>query len=311
MMFSQDELIAIEELEKLSTEDLINQIKDISLCAWNNRLEVLTIRAWLVNFTGKFFNNQRAEQNLALWLALHFVFYTDQDVRALSKNLWWKFVHQRLSEYSSSGFMSDNTLEEKYNYLIDNTVVQPLGNCGGSGTNVCYFFRQSNGLKKELFEFKENEKYQYLVLVDDATVSGHQAVEYLDTYKGIENKKKYILTYIATDKAKEYIGDRADVISSINLDAKSKCFDDCSYIFSRHKNWTNVAKKMCRHYGQKLDPYNPIGYRNGQYTFGFYYNIPNNSLPIFWGTLGGWTPLFDRYFSDYKYLEDLNSEKFY
>ena len=78
-----------------------------------------------------------------------------------------------------------------------------------------------------------------------------------------------------------------------------------------HKNWINVAKKMCKYYGQRIDPRNPLGFRNGQFLFGFYYNIPNNVLPIFWGNVNGWVPLFERYFNDCDKLEETNSEKFF
>lgn len=311
MSFSKDEEYAIEEMAKLSKDSLMSQIKEISVSAWKGQLETLTLNSWLNNFTGEFFNNKSAEQNLALWLALNFVFYTDQDIRTLSINLWWKFIHERIEKFEEIGFMSDKPIEEKYKYVVDNTMIQPLGNCGGSGTNVCYFFRQSNGLKKELFDLKEDDKYQYLVLVDDATVSGRQAEEYLKKYESITDKEKYVLTYISTVKARQYIEPSANVLSAIELDDKSKCFDSNSYVFSRHKNWIAIAKKMCKHYGEKLDFHNPLGYRRGQYLFGFYYNTPNNTLPIFWGTLNGWVPLFNRYFSDYDKLEDLNGEKFF
>ena len=42
-----------------------------------------------------------------------------------------------------------------------------------------------------------------------------------------------------------------------------------------------------------------------------YYNIPNNALPIFWGNLNGWVPLFERFFNDCDKLEETNSEKFF
>ena len=207
--------------------------------------------------------------------------------------------------------MSDKTLQEKHKYIIDNTVIQPLGNCGGSGANVCYFFRQSNSLKKEMFDIKKDADYQYLVLVDDVTVSGYQAKTYLDRYNELTDKSKYILTFISTVKAREHIGDSAYLISSIELDEKSKCFSENSYVFSRHKNWLSIAEKMCKHYGLKLSSRYPLGFRDGQYLFGFYYNIPNNTLPIFWGTLNEWTPLFTRYFSNYDRTEEENNEKFF
>lgn len=311
VLLDNEEEYAVREMEKLPTEDLINQIKEISLSAWGNQLETITLKAWLTNFSGEVLGSQVAEQNLALWLVLNFVFYTDSDVRSLSVNLWWKFVHQRMEEFEKNNFMQGEPLEAKYRYIVENTVIQALGNCGGSGTNVCYFFRQSNGLKKEMFDMKNEEEYKYLVLVDDATVSGHQAVEYLEKYDAITTKEKYILTYISTVAAHTHIGNKACLLSAIELDGKSKCFDTNSYVFSRHMNWICVAKKMCKHYGKKVDPRNPYGYRNGQYLFGFYYNIPNNTLPIFWGSVNGWIPLFNRYFSDYDRLEEMNGEKFF
>ena len=111
-------------------------------------------------------------------------------------NLWWKYIHKIVEEFASSGFLSDKTIDEKYSYIIQNTVIQPLGNCGESGTNICYFFRQSNDLSKEMFNMQNGDNYKYLVLIDDATVSGHQAVENLEKYKDINDKEKYILTFI-------------------------------------------------------------------------------------------------------------------
>lgn len=310
MKFSTNEDTAIREIESLNEDELFSQIKKISLAAWDNSIELISVKSWLNNFTGEYLGSIKAEKNLALWLVLNFVFYTDRDVRALTSNLWWKYIHYQLNDYTAQGFMSDKSLEERYNYIVSNTCIQPLGNCSGSGTNICYFFRQSNNLGKESFEMKPNDEFKYLVLVDDVTVSGTQATENLEIYKEIDDSKKYILTFISSNKARERIGDTIHVISSIEIDERSKCFDENSYVFSLHKNWISIARKMCKYYGEKINQHNPLGYRNGQYLFGFYYNTPNNVLPIFWGTNNNWHPLFKRYFSDYNEMEIKNSEKF-
>lgn len=93
MNFSQDELAAIKQIESLRTSDLVEKIKRISLAAWNGQLEILTLQSWLSNFRGECLNSIQAEQNLALWLVQHFVYYTDKDIRSLSVNLWWKYSH--------------------------------------------------------------------------------------------------------------------------------------------------------------------------------------------------------------------------
>lgn len=309
MYFSQDELAAIKQIESLRTSDLVEKIKRISLAAWNGQLEILTLQSWLSNFRGEYLNNLVAEQNLALWLVQHFVFYTDKDIRSLSVNLWWKYIHFLLDRFERNGFMKENSIDEKRNYILKKTVIQPLGNCAGSGTNVCYFFRQANGLDKSMFDMGKEKEYEFLVLADDATISGFQTAENLGAYKTID-KEKFVLTFISTQKARSHISDSAHIISSIELDEKSQCFSNSSYVFSRHQNWANIAKKMCQYYGKKIDPHNPIGFRRGGYLFGFYYNIPNNTLPIFWGTLGGWTPLFNRYFSEHEEIEGEKNEAF-
>ena len=39
----------------------------------------------------------------------------------------------------------------------------------------------------------------------------------------------------------------------------------------------------------------PLGFANGQHMFGFYYNTPDNILPIFWCKSSNWSPAFVRY----------------
>ena len=311
MSISYEEQSIINEISQIDQEQMINRIKQISLSAWDNNLETITLRAWLGNFTGEVLGDLIAEQNLALWIVQNFVLYTDRDVRALCKNLWWKYTHHLLRNYKESAFMEEASLEDKFKYIIENTIIQPLGNCSGSGTNVAYFFRQSNNLNSSCFDFaSRNDNYRYLVLIDDATLSGHQAEENLEKYNGITGKEKYIITLISSQEAKEYLHNKVNLISSIELDDKSKCFSDNSYVFFGKTEWKALAQKMCKYYGKKVDPWNPLGYRNGQFNMGFYYNIPNNCLPILWGTQNKWIPLFTRYFNYEKTWEVIDSAKY-
>lgn len=311
MPFSNNDIKAIQELYSLDQNDLVRQTIEISKTAWDNVLDTPTIHSWIGNFKGEYLGNDRAEQNLALWILENYVFYTDRDVRAMAKNMWWKYLHYHLLAFQAAGFMEGSSISEKIKYVIENTIIQPLGNCSGSGTNVAYCFRQTNRLDPKRFNIVQAKNYRYLVLLDDATLSGHQAEENLKEYDAITEKDKFILTYISSKNAKSYLDGKAVLLSSIELNERSKCFHADSLVFCKHPNWIPVAKKMCEHYGNKLDPYNPLGYRKGQYTFGFYYNTPNNTLPIFWGTLNGWIPLFTRYFSNELGMEDTDDEKFY
>lgn len=310
MSFSNDELKIINELSKLKRDKLLNRIKEISTAAWNRAVESKDINSWLANFTGDCLDDQNAEQYLALWLLENFVFYTESDIRTLTKNMWWKYLHFQLASFEATGFLKEKDLAEKVNFFLEATSIQPLGNCSGSGTNIAYYFRQSNHLDSKYFEVQHIKDCKYLVLLDDATLSGHQAEENLAQYNEYTDKDIYILTCISSKSAKTHLGDKVTLLSAIEIDEKSKCFDINSYVFRLHPDWSPLAKKMCAHYGHKLDPRNPLGYRKGQYTFSFFYNIPNNSLPIFWGTLDGWVPLFTRYFSEEQSIGEAEDEKF-
>ena len=308
---SYDEKAIIDDISQINQNQMIDRIKQISLSAWDNYLEMNTLRAWLNNFQGHALGNAAVEQVLALWIAQNFVLYTDRDVRAMCKNLWWKYMHHLLELYEKNRFMEDVSIEEKCKYIVKSTIIQPLGNSSGSGTNIAYFFRQSNGLAASHFDLLSCDgNYKYLVLIDDATLSGHQAEENLEHYSSITDKDKFIITLISTQKAKDYIKEKVKLISYVELDDKSKCFSENSYVFARKPEWQELSKKMCTYYGAKLDPHNPLGYRKGQYILGFYYNIPNNSLPILWGTLNKWTPLFTRYYSNGKSEEVFDNEKY-
>ena len=54
------------------------------------------------------------------------------------------------------------------------------------------------------------------------------------------------------------------------------------------------AKELAEEYGKRIEPKKPLGHNNGEYSFGMFYNIPNNSLPIFWSDKNEWHPIFLR-----------------
>ena len=236
----------------MDLEGNVEKLKEISKAAWDGVIESAAIRSWLGNFTGDCFGNIKAERNLALWLALHYSYYTDNDIRSLSKNLWWKYVHAQLLSLDSEEDFKKFTLERKLQYINEATIIQPLGNAGGSGTNITYFFRQVNGLQETMFEGTEIEAHRFLVLVDDATLSGSQATEEMEKYLKYSESTKFLLTFISTNEAKEKLKEQCRVISAIDIDARSKCFSTESYVFGQHRNWCSLAKRMCRYYGKNI-----------------------------------------------------------
>ena len=128
---------------------------------------------------------------------------------------------------------------------------------------------------------------------------------YYDGYlcKGINNlnaKNWYLLSFIASKKAKERLEtEGVRVITCIELDEMAEAFSDKSMTFYGYPKEKELCKKMCQHYGKKIKKAYPLGYNDCQYLFGLYYTIPNNTLPIFWGT-DQWNPLFIRHEKNYE-----------
>jgi hypothetical protein len=58
------------------------------------------------------------------------------------------------------------------------------------------------------------------------------------------------------------------------------------------------AKRMCEAYGATLLPSHPLGFGSGQYLIGFFYNTPDNCLPVLWAESSDWTPCFKRFDKD-------------
>jgi hypothetical protein len=90
------------------------------------------------------------------------------------------------------------------------------------------------------------------------------------------------------------------VLPCIMLDEKSKAFSDTSIVFAGYLDSVkNDAQKICEYYGAKIIPNSnemqPLGFGNSGYMFGAYYNIPDNTLPIFWSSQNNWHYLFKRY----------------
>jgi hypothetical protein len=84
------------------------------------------------------------------------------------------------------------------------------------------------------------------------------------------------------------------------LDNSYRCFSDDSRYFDGAPQLIDkaFAEQMCRAYGARLCPSDPLGYSDGQALIGFHHNTPDNSLPIIWcdnPAVSTWIPIFRRY----------------
>jgi hypothetical protein len=293
-----------------SEEDLKRQIMLTSAIVWKHELTEQEIEKWLSNFKGEVFSNSE-ERKLALWLLANFVYYNNEEVIHLCKTLYRDFIHRMLSERQDRVGDVKSTIRE----ILDTSRFYYTGRPGESGAFVLYLFRQGNGLPLDNFIYHPDELPQEIstiVFLDDVTLSDgakSQAASYIEEAKNkhFKNKMSVLLTFIATNKAIQYLEKKGiKVISCIVLDERNKCFSHESNVFHYFHDQLDNCKIFAKHYGSKVRPLSPLGYNNCQFMFGFFYNTPDNTLPIFWAENNGWYPIIKRYDKNYakgKYIE--------
>lgn len=288
--------------EHLDSNRLRKIIINTSIVAWKNKISDAQVGKWLQNFDGRYFRKVENEQRLALWLLAHFSYYTQDDVRILCKKLFNQYLHEKLQG------CKEINLKAAINAILANTLFVGLGNDSESGNNILYHFRQENQLSKKNFEINAALTYENLVYIDDVTISGSQALEYIRS-RNIKAQNTYSAMLIATTTAIDTLTVSPEcpnyitTISGMVLDERDQAFSESAYAFSdkRITDIKSIAKEFCSVYGKiavKGWGYmesHPLGYNNGQYMIGLDYNTPDNTLPIFWGTGNGWFPLFTRY----------------
>jgi hypothetical protein len=277
-------------------EDLIRQIVLISAAVWKHGLTKKMIDNWLSNFKGEILS-LKEEKTIALWLLTNFVYYNEDEVKHLCKVLYKEFIHKELISGSITEVDNDN---DYLNTLFSKFRFHYLGKPSESGGYILYLFRQVNDIPLRYFPKKfdvENDSADNIIFLDDVTLTADSTSQAYFFFQKVKTAgKKILLTLVATKDAIQTLNRLdVDVITTITLDEKSKCFSNNSAIFHNLEKYIDVCKKMVNHYGMKIEPKRPLGYNDGQFAFGFYYNSPDNTLPIFWSENNGWIPIVKRY----------------
>lgn len=291
--------------ENLEMTGVLEEIIRTSNISWDHALSRDDISNWLSNFTGSALGSEGAERNLALWLLSGFIYFSLDDIRGYCQCLFSDFVHAKLVEYKKSNVFQELSLSQQVQHILDSSVFLSLGNDSESGSNILYYFRQINKLDKQVFEKDLRQEYENLVFVDDVTISGIQALAYIPRMKdSIKAGKSYFLTFMASTTAIDelsYIG--VQVIYGNKLTDRERCFSPDSYVFSSEskQKYLTIAKKMCEYYGSiitkghpEVDGF-PLGVDESQGLFCFFYNTPDNTLPVFWCSGNSWKPIFKRF----------------
>jgi hypothetical protein len=295
-------------------EELMDLIMHTSLTVWKNAFDRKDIENWLGNFQGEVLN-KKYERLIALWLLGHFTYYNQDEVSHLCKVLYQDLKHLIVKKNPSPGSDIRGLIHD----FFSKTNILSFEKISGSGGFIAYFFRHENNLPMTIFNFSienVNEQIENILIIDDVTLTAGKKGQMYRFWKNTINKYPqknfYLLTLVSSDAAFNFLKSEfnIEVVTAIKLDSRDKCFHSESDIFSQFPDLTNIAKSFAEHYGKKLGITHPLGYENGQYTFGFFYNTPDNTLPIFWGRLNNWVPIISRYHKNYGSEDYLGNERF-
>ena len=252
-----------------------------------------------------------------------------QALKSIFKDLYMAPLISSFRKLPNSYNMND------YNVYIEEELQKTrflgVGNPSESSSLLLYFFRQKNNISKNYFaescqfliQNEDNNKINHLVFIDDLSASGSQAIRNLKKIINqiremrTELKSEINISYFtlfstteALDTLRNSVGlsgsklfDR--VASIFELDSTYKAFDKDSRYFKNDEK-REFFKHLCKeNYLKKCevedvnDP-EECGYGDTQLLLGFFYNIPNNTLPMFWSDSPSWNPLFKRYNKKYR-----------
>lgn len=215
--------------------------------------------------------------------------------------------------------------------------VAALGHQGKSGTMMPYFARQimtswpgyESSLKEKIkvtfrplsdYELPELKltKPENFIFLDDIIGTGSQTKSFFEwnynTYAWLNEKKVFYCAAMGFRKPIEEIqscfrekGLNFEIICGKILEEGDRAFSRDNPLWSSAEECAH-AEKWAQNIGRELlenypDPYkkdkDALGWRGCQALITFFYNIPSNTLPIFWaeGQRNGddWTYLFKRH----------------
>lgn len=308
-------------------DQLLNNIKTLSETLWENRATLPVVEQWLSNFTGDTDDVER-ERLHALHLLANLNYFGLREIRELLK-----VVYRDLYRYpiiqdlrASMGPTANATiLTQAFEQELKATRFLGMGNPSESGTHLLYYFRQENTLPKDLF-VHPNELFtgatteaatrlikplKHIVFIDDLLGSGTQAAQYSDrVLKDISAiaardhrtiRVHYLVLFARSDGLSNARATAFDRVATVHeLDDSYRVFHPNSRVFRNPPSGVDSvsAHLLAKHYGSRLAPGHPLGYKDGQLLLGFHYNIPDNTLPIVWSSRDAnpsWTPVMLRY----------------
>jgi len=320
-------------MNSTNKEDIKKQIQNLSTWLWGHQVLSVDVNLWLKNFA---IEDEEKEELVALTLLSEFMFFEQKEIRQMLKSLYKdKFIAPLVTKYrEQTGSYSLKDYEDFIKEQLSKTRFSNVGNPSESSSMLLYYFRQRNNLDTELFVnscqlLTHNEKnmaVEHLIYLDDLSGSGSQAIKNLkivihDIRRKIKGIKISYFMLFATSQALKNLNDSNifdNVETVFELDETYKIFSDTSRYFGKHEEIKKYFQELCRkHYKPKwelgeedisknLDQTlnnEECGFSDTQLGLGFFYNMPNNTLPIFWADSDNWKSIFKRYSKQYAILK--------
>ena len=212
--------------------------------------------------------------------------YYFRQVNKLDPKLFWH-VHE-VFQYNEDNVLS-LTLNEN-NEKIENYIF--IDDISGTGTQAYSFFTGKNreeeivGLEviKQIIKKNSNANIYYITLF-----STQKSNEKLDKISNLKIKNVFLLddTYRVFNSKSRY------------FPLQKKKYEECTkeLVDKEKLEELNYSKKISEKYFPSLNlkSYYKYGFRNSQLLLSFFYNTPNNTLPIFWAKNDSWESIFKRY----------------
>lgn len=303
-------------------EEKIKKITALSSWLWAYKVKEKNISQWLDNF------EDMTDKSVALDLLSQFIFFDINEVRQGLKSIFNElYLQEVIYEYREN--RNEISIAECTLFIkeeLKKTRFVSVGNPSESSCLMLYLFRQENNLNVANFStvyevLERKEEVSRLIFIDDLLGSGSQASRLLkNTISKIRCKSansihiSYFSLFASSDgintlrtlkdvKERDYIFDR--VQSVFELDNTYKVFNDESRYLTNSEQRNNFKEKCTTIFHDLCNAEDikkgECGFGDLQLILGFFYNIPNNTLPIFWAQADSWTPIFKRYVKNYRF----------
>lgn len=323
--------IELDIAQRDDWDSLRKRILVLNERAWDGRLEWPTVERWLENFDGGSGVDVATERLHALYLLSQMMYFGGREIRVLLRALYADLVLVpiiQLARQRLGGSRDEHAVAQEAIQCLFKTRFLGVGNPSESGVHLLYYFRQENGLPKNLFLdaanifsrstangkseviLRESAVERYIFL-DDLCGSGETAEKYSEdllprilTADG--NVELHYYSIFATSTGLDRVRKNSLFATRCGavyeLDGTYKTLSDVSRYLSVLPGTIDrdTLLRINSHYGNIVCPGNAAGFEDGQLLLAFNHNTPDNTLPIIWrdqenGSPVPWNSALKRY----------------